>query len=189
MLVTHDEVFSIADYLSIHDGGKFKYRPSVMFVYHPCDDAMLSAMELEGNGWQAQPGRRRLGSDIVEGMDELGVLLAGHERNAYWYGSQLTIDYARNRIATANATTLQVTAGVLSAIVWAIRNPKRGVVEPEALDYRDCLETAAPYLGKMHGEFTEWTPLDGRGKYFAEKLDVQNPWQMQNILSRQWSGE
>lgn len=189
MLVTHDEVFSIADYLSIYDGDKFKYRPSVMFVYHPCDDAMLSALELEGNGWVAQPGRRRLDSDIVEGIDELGVLLAGHERNAYWYGSQLTIDYARQRVATANATTMQVVAGAVSAIVWAIRNPQRGVVEPEALDYEDCLHTAAPYLGKMCGAFTEWTPLDGRGKFFSEKLDVQHPWQLQNILSRQWSGE
>ena len=77
MLVTHDEVFSIADHLSIRDRGKFTYRPSVMFVYHPCDDAMLSALELEGRGWILQPSRRRLATDIVEGMDELGVLLAG----------------------------------------------------------------------------------------------------------------
>src|SRR5690606_3769619 len=72
MLVTHDEVFSIADYLSLRDGRKFVYRPTVMFVYHACDDAMLSALELEGRGWQMQPARRRLGEDIVAGMDELG---------------------------------------------------------------------------------------------------------------------
>ena len=28
-------------------------------------------------------------------MDELGVLLAGHKKNAYWYGSQLSIEEAR----------------------------------------------------------------------------------------------
>ena len=33
--------------------------------------------------------------DIVTGVDELGVLLAGHAKNAYWYGSQLSIDEAR----------------------------------------------------------------------------------------------
>jgi homospermidine synthase len=32
-----------------------------------------------------------LEEEIVTGMDELGVLLYGHEKNAYWYGSQLTI--------------------------------------------------------------------------------------------------
>jgi homospermidine synthase len=186
MLVTHDEVFSIADYLSIRDQSGFLYRPSVMFVYHPCDDAMLSALELEGRGWAMQPSCRRLGTDIVEGIDELGVLLAGHERNAYWYGSQLSINEARQHVPYANATTIQVTAGAIAAILWAIRNPRRGLVEPEDLDFESCLETAIPYLGNMAGEFTEWTPLDGRGKYFPEKLDVQHPWQMQNILSRQW---
>jgi len=189
MLVTHDEVFSIADYLSVRGPGGVLYRPSVMFVYHPCDDAMLSALELEGRGWVLQPSCRRLGMDIVEGMDELGVLLAGHERNAYWYGSQLTIQEARRHVAHANATTMQVTAGAVAAVLWAIRNPRRGVVEPEDLDFEDCLETAEPYLGRMAGEVTEWTPLNGRGKYFPEKLDVQSPWQLQNIRSRQWHGE
>lgn len=189
MLVTHDELFSIADYLSIRDERGFVYRPSVMFVYHPCDDAMLSALELEGNGWAVQPSRRRLGADIVEGMDELGVLLAGHERNAYWYGSQLAIDDARRHVPYVNATTMQVVAGAITATLWAIRNPRRGIVEPEDLDFDECLAVAEPYLGRMVGEFTDWTPLDGRGKYFPENLDVQDPWQFQNVRSRQWYGE
>ncbi|HNR41011.1 MAG TPA: hypothetical protein PKL65_02170 [Bacteroidales bacterium] len=29
----------------------------------------------------------------------------------------------------------------------------------------------------------------GRGRYFPEKLDVQSPWQLQNIRSRQYHGE
>ncbi len=186
MLVTHDEVFSIADYLTIRDGEGFAYRPSVMFVYHPCDDAMLSALELEGRGWAPQPVRRRLGADVVEGMDELGVLLAGHERNAYWYGSQLAIADARRHVDFANATTLQVVAGALSAMLWAMRHPRRGIVEPEDLDFEECLALAAPYLGRMTGEFTDWTPLEGRGRYFPEKLDDLSPWQLQNILGRQW---
>lgn len=122
MLVTHDEVLALADYLSIRNETRFTYRPTVMFVYHPCDDAMLSALELEGNGWMLQPTSRRLSTDIKEGMDELGVLLAGHPRNAYWYGSQLSIEDARFHLPEANATTLQVVAGALAAIVWAINN-------------------------------------------------------------------
>ncbi|MEJ1731028.1 hypothetical protein SMA90_32370, partial [Escherichia coli] len=90
-----------------------------LFVYHPCDDAMLSALELEGRGWEMQPARRRLGADIVEGMDELGVLLAGHKQNAYWYGSQLTIDTARQHVPYTNATTMQVVAGAIAAVLWA----------------------------------------------------------------------
>lgn len=186
MLITHDEVFSIADLLTLREQGRISYRPSVMFVYHPCDDAMLSAMELEGRGWKMQPSSRRLSQDIVTGMDELGVLLAGHARNAYWFGSQLTIEEARRHLPDANATTLQVVAGALAALVWAIRNPRRGLVEPDDMDFEDCLATATPYLGKMTGEFTTWTPLQGRGELFPEKLDVDSPWQLQNIRGRQW---
>lgn len=190
LLVPHDEVFSIADYLSVRGGdGKFVYRPSVMFIYHPCDDAMLSALELEGNGWAKQLRYRLLTKDIIEGMDELGVLLVGHEHNAYWYGSQLDIDTAHSFVPDANATTLQVASGVLSAMMWAIKHPRRGVVEPEALDHAECLETVAPYLGKMTGAYTEWTPLDGRDSYFPERLDGKSPWQLQNVRSRQWVGE
>jgi len=186
MMMSHDEVFSIADHLSLRSGGRLAYRPTVMFVYHPCDDAMLSVLELEGRGWQPQPRQRRLGADIVTGMDELGVLLAGHARNAYWYGSQLSIEEARRHVPFANATSVQVAAGALAAIAWAIRNPRRGVVEADDLDFEDCLATAAPLIGKLVGEFTEWTPLQGRGELFDEALDVDQPWQFQNVRSRQW---
>lgn len=186
MLITHDEVFSIADTLTLREEGRVTYRPSVMFVYHPCDDALLSALELEGRGWKMQSSSRRLGEDIVTGMDELGVLLAGHSRNAYWFGSQLTIEDARRHLPAANATTLQVVAGALAGLVWAIRNPRRGLIEPDEMDFEDCLATAEPYLGRMTGEFTTWTPLQGRGELFTEKLDVDHPWQLQNIRSRQW---
>lgn len=186
MLVTHDEVFSIADYLSLREGARYAYRPTVMFVYHPCDDAMLSALELEGRGWSMQPSARRLSEDIVSGNDELGVLLAGHAKNAYWFGSQLSIEEARRHLPFANATTLQVVAGALAAVVWAIRHPRSGLVEPDQLDYEECLAVAMPYLGKVTGQFTDWTPLQGRGELFPEKLDVDNPWQLQNIRGRQW---
>jgi homospermidine synthase len=186
MLVTHDEVFSIADYLSLREERRFAYRPTVMFVYHPCDDAMLSALELEGRGWKMQPSSRRLGEDILDGADELGVLLAGHAKNAYWFGSQLSIEEARRHVPFANATTVQVVAGALSAVVWAIRHPRSGLREPDQLDFEECLAVAGPYLGKLKGQFTDWTPLQGRGELFPEKLDVDNPWQLQNVRGRQW---
>ena len=31
-------------------------------------------------------------------MDELGVLVAGHAKNAYWFGSQLSIAEARRHV-------------------------------------------------------------------------------------------
>lgn len=186
LLMTHDEVFSIADFLSLREGSTFSYRPTVMFVYHPCDDAMLSALELEGRGWQMQSTRRVLTGELVTGMDELGVLLAGHARNALWFGSQLSIAEARRHVPHANATTLQVAAGALAAVVFGIRHPRCGVLEADDLDFEECLRVAQPYLGTLVGAFTDWTPLQGRGELFGESLDPERPWQLRNVRARQW---
>ncbi len=186
LLMTHDEVFSIADCLSLRENGRFVFRPTVMFVYHPCDDAMLSALELEGRGWQVQPSRRVLTTELVTGMDELGVLLAGHARNAYWFGSQLTIEEARRHVPHANATSLQVAAGALAAACYAVRHPRLGLREADELDPGECLAVAAPYLGRLTGAFTDWTPLQGRGELFDEELDPDQPWQLRNVRARQW---
>jgi homospermidine synthase len=186
LLMTHDEVFSIADHLTLRNGGKIEYRPTVMFVYHPCDDAMLSALELEGRGWMPQPVRRIIRAEIVTGMDELGVLIAGHAKNAYWYGSQLSISEARRHVPYTNATCLQVAAGALGATLWAIRHPREGLREADDLDFREVIEIARPYLGSLVGAYTDWTPLQGRGELFTEKLVPEQPWLLQNVRARQW---
>jgi homospermidine synthase len=36
------------------------------------------------------------------------------------------------------------------------------------------------------GDYTAWTPLQGRGELFEEDLDIDQPWQLQNVRSRQW---
>jgi homospermidine synthase len=186
LLMTHDEIFSIADHLTLRQGTKTEYRPTVMFVYHPCDDAMLSALELEGRGWMPQPIRRIIRTEIVTGMDELGVLMAGHPKNAYWFGSQLSIAEARRHVPYTNATCLQVAAGALGATVWAIRHPREGLREADDLDFREVLEIARPYLGSLVGAYTDWTPLQGRGELFSERLVADQPWLLQNVRARQW---
>jgi homospermidine synthase len=119
--------------------------------------------------------------DIIQGTDELGVLLAGHRKNAYWYGSQLTIDEARALAPHNSATSLQVTASVLAGMVWAIENPNSGLVEPEDMDFRRCLEIIRPYLGNVVGHYTDWTPLSDRERLFPEDLDKSDPWQFKNV--------
>ncbi len=181
-LVTHGESISIAEHLTVREGGRVAYRPTVHYAYHPCDDAILSLHELAGRGWRLQEGRRELGeADIGGGMDELGVLLAGHGRGAYWYGSRLTIEEARALCPHNNATSLQTAAGVLAGVVWAMRHPRRGVVDPDEMDFREVLAVARPYLGEMAGAFTDWTPLDDRGRLFPETVDADDPWQFLNV--------
>jgi homospermidine synthase len=182
-LVTHNESISIADYFTLREGGKVVYRPTCHYAYHPCDDAVLSLHEMAGAQWTRQEEWHILSEDdIVDGIDELGVLLYGHAKNAYWYGSQLSIEETRRLAPYQNATGLQVTSAVLAGIVWMLENPERGIVEADEMDFRRCLEVQRPYLGPVVGHYTDWTPLHGRGELFPEDVDHSDPWQFKNVL-------
>ena len=184
-LITHNESISIADYLTLRDDhGQVTYRPTCHYAYHPCDDAILSLHELQGNAFRPQSRWRLMNDEIVDGIDELGVLLYGHANNAYWYGSQLSIEETRRLAPYQNATGLQVTAAVLAGMVWALRNPRRGVVEADDLDHEEVLGVMEPYLGRMTGAYTDWTPLQGRGGLFPEDIDPADPWQFRNVIVR-----
>lgn len=180
-LVTHAETISIAALLTLGDPASPTYRPTVHYAYHPCDDAVLSLHELAGRNWHPQRRQRLLRDDIDAGIDELGVLLMGPARGAYWYGSRLSIDEARALAPANNATTLQVAAGVLGGLVWALRHPQAGIVEPDDIDFAEVLAVARPYLGPVDGVYTDWTPLADRGWLFDETVDRSDPWQFVNF--------
>ncbi len=180
-LITHGESISIADYLTVVEDGRVRYRPTCHYAYHPCDDAVLSLHEFAGKNWRLQPEKRLMMDEIQKGVDELGVLLMGPRSGVYWYGSRLTIEEARRLAPHNNATSLQVTAAVLGGVVWALEHPRAGVVEPDEIDFARILQIARPYLGEMVGIHGDWTPLAGRESLFAEDLDRDDPWQFKNV--------
>lgn len=183
-LVTHNESISIADYFTLRDSqGHVLFRPTCHYAYHPCDDAVLSLHELFGRAGKIQDQHHILSeADIMDGVDELGVLLYGHAKNAYWFGSQLSVDETRQLAPYQNATGLQVTAAILAGMVWALENPTAGIVEADEMDFRRCLQIQRPYLGPVVGHYTDWTPLKDRPGLFPEDLDLEDPWQFKNIL-------
>jgi homospermidine synthase len=180
-LITHSEAISLADYYTVKEGDQVVYRPTTHYAYHPCDNAVLSVHEFAGRNWHLQDKKRIMLNEITQGIDELGVLLAGHKKNAYWYGSQLSIEEARQLAPFNSATSLQVTSAALSGMIWAMENPNRGVVEPDDMDFARPLGICMPYLGTVVGEYTEWTPLYQRGELFEEDLDKADPWQFKNV--------
>src|SRR5262249_11693757 len=114
--------------------------------------------------------------------DELGVLLYGHAKNAYWYGSQLSIEETRRLAPYQNATGLQVTSAVLAGIVWVVGNPERGIVEGVERGFPGCPGLLRRYVGPVSGCYTDWTPLVGRNELFPETLDTSDAWQFSNVL-------
>ena len=83
-----------------------------------------------------------------------------------------------------NATGLQVTSAVVAGMVWALENPEAGIVEADEMDFHRCLQIQTPYLGPVVGTYTDWTPVDGRGVFFPEDMDREDPWQFRNVLVR-----
>ncbi len=180
-LITHAEAISIADYYTHREGDTVRYRPTVHYAYHPCDDAVLSVHELWGKNFRLQESKRLMMDEIEHGIDELGVLLMGHAKGAYWYGSRLSVEEARRLVRFNNATSLQVTAAALAGMIWALENPERGLVEPDEIDHERILDICRPYLGKVVGEFSDWNPLYDRERLFPEDLDKGDPWQFKNF--------
>ncbi len=185
-LITHGESITTADYFTAFDSsGKPSFRPTVHYAYHPCDDAVLSVREYQMKHFEMQPKVRLLNEEIVEGADELGALLMG-DFGAYWYGSQLSIEEARQLLgADYNATSIQIAAPVLAGAMWLIEHPEQGVVEPEDLDHDFVLNICRPYLGPVLGVRSDWTPLKHRNVLFPEpNLDLSDPWQFENFRVR-----
>jgi homospermidine synthase len=168
MVIRHGEAFSISNYLTVWDGDKPIYRPTVHYAYMPCDCALNSLYELKMRGCELQSKVRILNDEISDGKDELGVLLMGHDLNAWWTGSLLDIHETRNLVEHQNATTLQVAAALLGAIDWMVRNPNQGLNVPDDLPFREILEVANPYLGKIISEQSDWSPLNKRFEPFAK---------------------
>lgn len=180
-LITHAESISLGQYLTIEQNSIVTYKPTVHYAYLPSPDTVQSFNELKGYEWSKEFKPNLLSDDISEGIDELGVLLMGNNKGAYWFGSQLSIQRARELAPYNSATSLQVAAGVMAGIVWAHLNPDKGLVEPEEIDFEFILNFARPYLGTVAGYYTNWTPLENRNTLFPEEIDHEDPWQFLNI--------
>ena len=134
-----------------------------------------------GNHFELQKEQKILLDDIESGMDELGVLVMGHKKGAYWYGSQLTIERTRELAPYQNATGMQVAVGALGGVIWAMENPHAGIVEADDLNFKRIMEIVEPYMGKMVGKYTDWTPLKPDAGTFTRDVDTEDPWQFKNF--------
>jgi homospermidine synthase len=185
MLIRHGEAFTISDHLTVWRDGTPVYRPTVHYAYLPTDAAVASVHECRMAGYRLQRRQRIMTDEITGGMDELGVLLLGHDLNGWWTGSQLTIEETRSLVPHQNATTLQVAASVLAAVSYLLRHGERGLCVPDDLDHREVLAVAEPYLGPCPSVRTIWRPDTADRGAFDEFLGVppaEDPWQFTNIL-------
>lgn len=184
MLIRHGEAFGLSDRLTVWDGDKAVFRPTVHYAYMPCHETLSSICELRGRNYELPPKLRIMGDEITSGADILGALLMGHPYSSWWTGSDLSIEEARRLAPSQNATTLQVALGVIGAVLWMIENPKMGLNLPDDLPYDFILDIAKPYLGKFISTSSDWTPVKNRVTYFKENpASIPSPdiWLFENF--------
>ena len=104
----------------------------------------------------------------------------------WWTGSILPIDIAKKLAPGQNATTIQVALGVVSAVMWMIKNPREGFCLPDDLPHEFVLNIAKPYLGDFVSRPQDWTPLKNRVVYYKENpennYDREDIWQFKNFI-------
>jgi homospermidine synthase len=185
MVIRHGEAFGISDRLTVWEDGRVRYRPTVHYAYMPCHETLSSLWELKGRGYNLQPRQRIMTNEITDGADILGALVMGHPYESWWTGSVLDIHEARRLVPGQNATTIQVALGVVTAVMWMIENPRKGICLPDDLPHKYVLEIAKPYLGRFVSKAYAWNPLKNRRVIFKENPDHAHdpdPWQFKNFL-------
>lgn len=185
MVIRHGEAFGISDRLTVWEGDKAVYRPTVHYAYFPCHETISSLHELRGLNYVLPAKQRIMTDEITSGADILGALLMGHAYNSWWTGSNLSIEETRRLIPNQNATTLQVAIGVIAAVLWMLENPNKGINLPDDLPHDFVLNVAKPYLGEFISTPSDWTPLKNRTVYFKDNpasVPVEDPWQFHNFV-------
>ncbi|MBC8953956.1 saccharopine dehydrogenase NADP-binding domain-containing protein [Xenorhabdus sp. PB62.4] len=178
-LMPHSECVTLSQYFTVFEDSAVVYRPTVKFAYLPAPDAFVSIHEYMMSNWTPHAKAKIIKDDIITGSDELGILLMGHNRKTFWYGSQVDIHRARQIVPGHNATTMQVIGGVISAIIWCLTNPKQGYCETEDLPYQDILSIAEPYISPIYQSFSDWSPTNNE-----ENMTEDDRWQFKNYLVR-----
>ncbi len=170
MMISHHESISIAELLTVKDSvGKLIYRPTVYFAYQPSPITCESVKRWRLNKFILPKNNYVLRDTLVSGFDQLGVLFV-FEGGAYWYGSTLSLEQARKLFPYNNATSLQVVAGIFGALLWMQKNPNKGVVEAESMDFEGIMDAVLPFLGDVSGFMTDWQPANNGELKFEEFL-------------------
>lgn len=155
-VICHDESYTIGKNLSVLDKtNNIIYKPSVYYVYHPCNEATNSMYELKERNEKYQDKFRLLTDEIITGRDLLGLTYYLGNKKVYWIGSTLGIDETRELFnhkldSIINATILQVVAGYITGIFYlhdlSLDNKKIGLIVPDKIPL-EYMKYQLPFLG------------------------------------------
>lgn len=176
-LVPHEETITIAKGLEVKEDDKIVYRPSVMFLYSPCEAARNYIENSKVNDYlnpdpdKPQDCENVDGISIVRGYiypekaeivyqekiksgtEYVGVLLIGDGFNPVWVGNRIEMPYLYKKKKDSYWQTPTITPVAMSALAatcWMIKNKdKGGIYFPDDIkEYKEIIKTAEKYISK-----------------------------------------
>ena len=172
-LVPHEETITIAKYLEVKNGEEIIYRPTVMFLYSPCDFAIKYLRLARVNEYLKfditktqnvedqivrgfkYPKRVEIlyKEQIKNGTEYVGVLLLGSKFNPVWIGNRIKKSFLYKDKETSfwqTPTITPVAMSALAATCWMIKNKnKGGIYFPDDIsEYKEIINFAEKYISK-----------------------------------------
>lgn len=171
-LVPHEETITIAKSLEVKEDEDVIYRPSVMFIYSPCDAAKKYFYDSKVNNYpNPDPDKPEDGELIIRGMkypvkqeilyqekieegtEYVGILLIGEDFKPVWVGNRIESKFLykdKKNSYWQTPTITPVAMSALSAVCWMIKNKdKKGIFFPDDInEYKDILKIAEKYISK-----------------------------------------
>ena len=176
-LVPHEETISIARSLEVVESGKVTYRPTVAFIYKPCQYASEFLKQSKVNDYPNPDPMKPMdcedvsGTSIVRGYiypekvemlykdkiasgtEYVGVFLMGEKFEPVWVGNRIELPYlskGKSSHQWQTPTITPVAMSALSAVCWMLKNKtKGGIYFPEEIpDYKGIIKTAEKYISK-----------------------------------------
>ena len=171
-LVPHEETITIAKSLEVKSGEEITYRPTVVFIYSPCDFAVkylkkakisndstikkvnINAKDIVIRGFKYPKQAEIIYKEkIRKGTEYVGVLLLGSKFKPVWVGNRIKRSYLYRDIKTSfwqTPTITPVAMSALAATCWMIKNQNRGgIYFPDDIkEYNEIIKFAEKYISK-----------------------------------------
>ncbi len=176
-LVPHEETITIAKNLEVKEGEDVIYRPTVMFIYSPCNYSVEYMKRSRVNDYlnpdinKPQDIDKPNGISIIRGFkypenieiiykeqikkgtEYVGVLLIGSKFNPVWVGNRIKKRFLyKNTVSSfwQTPTITPVAISALAAICWMIKNKEKGgIYFPDDIkDYKEIIKLSEKYISK-----------------------------------------
>lgn len=155
-VVPHEETITIAKGLEVRAKDELIYRPTVMFVYSPCQYATRYLQEAKVNDYPNPDPNKPQDFDgtnentivrgheypreyellyrekISEGTEYVGILLLGENFKPVWVGNRVEMSFlckgskAKSSSFWQTPTITPVAVSALAAVSWMIKNKDKG---------------------------------------------------------------